>query len=118
MPLWLWLIVLLFASYRLTMLIVSDEITSPIREWLRSHGTKTMIGRNYSGDVTGTRIDPKPGIGRVWFALHRLTLCAHCTSMWTSVVVVALAFWQGSWFKYVCDVLALSALVSILSDRS
>ena len=115
---WLTLTIYALATYRLTRLVVDDSITAPIREWLRSHGYVTLEKVDYMGAVVETKIDVRKGIaGHVSAWLFELSTCHWCTSIWTGGLTVAMAYWQGSWWKYVCTALAFSSVAGTIAKK-
>lgn len=81
-------------AYRLSVLVVDDEITRPFRDWAATRSVK--------------------GKGR-W--LSGLVHCYWCVSVWIGGAVTLVAVFAGSWAKYPCAALALSAVTGFLSER-
>ncbi|MBG9736800.1 DUF1360 domain-containing protein [Paenibacillus alvei] len=77
---WLSFILLILASYRLTRLIVFDEITSFIR--------KPFVEERFHTDENGTIfavIDEKGG--RFHAFMRKLLTCYWCTGVWSAALV-------------------------------
>jgi hypothetical protein len=87
----IWLVVDALATYRLTRLLVIDEISRPARAWL---------GQRYTG----------------WFVY--LTSCIWCMSMWVSgLVVVLLTYFAPYAWSFAASLLAFSAVAGYLGSR-
>ena len=90
-------IFLTLASFRLTHLIMYDEITEKIRQLL-------VEEIEYDGEVY---YSPKNFIGGI-------ILCYWCCSIWTSIILLILFFYGGVIGYFIIMVLALSAVASII----
>jgi uncharacterized protein (DUF2062 family) len=88
-PLTVLLVVL--ATYRLTILLTQDTITRPGREWL---------DRRYTG------------------SLVEFVHCPWCVSVWLGAGATALAYYEWSWWRWVCLGLAASGVTGFLAERS
>ena len=113
---------LLFVIYalcvhRLTRLGNKDTITEPIRDWLKGKSFGYLVERD---NITGNEISriPAPKPKSIWSSLWTLSDCPWCLSIWLSAGVVTLAYFEGSWFKYVALGLAFSSIAGILSTTT
>ena len=81
-------------TYRLSTMLVLDEIAAKLRtriiEWATRH---------------------KHGWLKTWIG------CVWCVSVWVGAGVVLLGRFGGSWAVYPCAALAFSAVAGFLSDR-
>lgn len=103
-----WLAVDALAVYRLTMLVVKDSITTPIRTRLvgREH-----IQRVGNGQGQGLVVAARP-------KLAEFLSCPWCVSIWLAAGVVALTqLWPAGW-QYAAVALAFSGVAGFLADRS
>ena len=101
---WLNLVILALTTHRATRLVVEDTITEPMRRRIQARATTTQRNANGTWLVT----DPeKPWI---WRKAYELTACQWCVSVWAGGATVALAHFEGSWFKYAAYALAFSTL--------
>jgi hypothetical protein len=83
---WLHLVVLIFASFRLTHLIVFDEITSVIRE--------PFVKITYEPEESGQVMRKVEIIGSGWRHWMGMLLSCHwCVGVWSSIFLVALYIW-------------------------
>jgi len=113
---------LLFVIYalcihRLTRLGNRDTITEPIRDWLKNKS----FGWNVEYDnVTHNEISrtPAPKPHSIWSSLFTLAECPWCLSIWISAIIVTIAYFNGSWFQYVCVPFAFSSITGILSTTT
>lgn len=80
------------ATYRVTRLIVEDEITEPVRDlvWKRFSPEETKIGY--------------------------LLTCPHCTSVWVAAFVAAARIISPKTTQPAVRALALAGAVSLLND--
>ena len=102
--------------YRLTRLLVEDTISDPVREWLRKRSFGELVERDYvTGNVISRTPAPKPGSPFSW--AWKLMTCYWCLSLWISAVIVVVAYFNGSWFQYVCIPFAFSAIAGVISER-
>lgn len=97
-----WLIVDSLATYRLTMLVVKDTITEPLRMWLGKPWSYGGTQASYSG---------------VRWRTFQLTGCPWCISIWLAGGVVALTRLAPGVWQYAGMALALSALAGYLAER-
>jgi len=105
------------AVHRLTILGTEDTITEPIRDWLKGKSFGELVERdNITGNVISRTPSPKPK--SLWSWLWKLTTCPWCLSMYMAAGVVTLAYFQGSWFKYVALVLAFSSIAALISEKT
>lgn len=98
------LAVLALATYRLARLVVEDTITDAPRKFVQAKATTKL--KNAQSEWLEINKDAK----WVWRKLYALTSCHWCVSVWASGANIALAHYQGSWFKYVAYALAASTL--------
>lgn len=98
---WLEAVIVALAVYRLTLLVVADELTAPLRDWLvrrlneRKHGPMpTMTPGGYdgpTGDVAYT-MDREAWRQRAAIDPHRLAYlltCPWCASPYVAAPIVA-----------------------------
>lgn len=98
-----WLIVLSFAAYRVTRIIVLDAILDPIRDpfhrWLLDPQEKRKRGRTLTHEI------------------YTLTSCTFCTGWWISFLAYHLyayqAFWNWTRFDWI-SFLAVAGLQALL----
>lgn len=103
--------------FRLTRLGTEDTITAPLREWLRGKSFGELVERdNVTGNVISRTPAPKPK--SLWSWAWTLGTCPWCLSMWIAAIVVTIAYFNGSWFQYVCVPFAFSAVAGVLSERN
>lgn len=79
---WMTFILLVMASYRLTRLIVFDQITSFIR--------RPFVNERFQEDKNGLTvaiIEEKGGVVRTF--MRNLLTCYWCVGIWSSIVVAA-----------------------------
>lgn len=98
------LVVLALATHRLSRLVVEDTITKAPREYVERKATTKL--RNAQSEWLAVNADAK----WLWRKIYALTSCHWCVSVWAAGANVALAHYQGSWFKYVAYALAASTL--------
>ncbi|MFO7264206.1 MAG: DUF1360 domain-containing protein [Bacillota bacterium] len=106
---WLELVVLVLASFRLTRLIVYDEITAFLRD--------PFFTVTYEDDGTGrvVRHVHLKGTGlRQW--LGTLLSCHWCVGIWSSALVVALHWLVPATFPLLC-VLAVAGAAAFLETK-
>lgn len=106
---------LLFVIYalcvtRLTRLIVADAITEKFRKWIERHATMKL--RN----AHSTWIEVDPEKAWLWRKFYTLTSCSWCVSFWVALPIVGVAYYNGTWFQYLCVPFALSAVAGLISD--
>lgn len=90
-------IFLALASFRLTHLIMYDQITEKIRLLF-------VEEVEHGGEIY---YNPKNFIGEI-------ILCYWCCSVWTSIILLILFFYGGTVGYFIIMVLALSAVASII----
>jgi hypothetical protein len=111
---------LLFVIYalcihRLTRLGNKDTITEPIREWLKGKSFGELVERdNFTGNVISRTPAPKPK--SIWSMLWTLSECPWCLGWWWSVIITTVAYFNGSWFQYVCVPFAFSSITGLLAQ--
>ncbi len=113
---WLWAVIGSLATYRLTRLIVQDDISAPLRERLRERTHTTFYGRDMSGHINDTRVERRHDRAPSRLA-YKLCTCAWCLSVWLAAGVVLLARYCSGWFQYVAAALAFAAVAGWLSER-
>lgn len=80
---WIHLFILILASFRLTHLIVFDEITSFLR--------KPFVNVNYETNDSGQIVQKVEIKGTGWrYGMGLLLSCHWCIGIWSSLIVVAL----------------------------
>lgn len=106
---WFDLVVLVLASFRLTHLIVFDEITSFIRD--------PFLSLTYEPDDSGQlvrKIDIKGSGWRYWVGV--LLSCHWCTGIWSTLVIVALYLWVPASFPLHL-VLAVAGAAAVIESK-
>jgi hypothetical protein len=101
--------------FRLTHLLVDDKISERPREWLRKKHGELVTRDNLTGNIISKVPAPKPH--SIWSWLWSISTCSWCASVWIGAVVVIVAYYQSSWFVYVCAAFALSGVAGIISER-
>jgi hypothetical protein len=84
-------------AYRLVMFVGKDDITRPLRLW--------MLGS-----------DPTTRMGRLRVKIHSFLTCPWCLGFWMAIGIVLLVHSEWNTVRWGCYVLAISAVVGILSD--
>lgn len=87
-------IIYALCAYRVSTLIVVDEITNGMRIKIITWATKHK----------------HPMVSK-WIN------CVWCVSIWVGAIVVVVARFAGSWAVYPCAALAFSAVAGFLSER-
>ncbi|MBA4494342.1 DUF1360 domain-containing protein [Paenactinomyces guangxiensis] len=106
---WLHLIILILASFRLTHLIVFDEIASFIREPFLS----VTFEEDDSGQVR-RQIDIK---GSGWrYRIGFLLSCHWCIGIWSSLFIVALYWFLPASFTFIL-ILGVAGAAAILESK-
>nr|WP_232243153.1 DUF1360 domain-containing protein [Paenibacillus sp. GSMTC-2017] len=103
------LIVLILACYRLTRLIVFDDITSFLRKPFLEEQYKT----NEDGKIVAV-IEEKGGVIRAFF--RRLVTCYWCVGIWSSIIVVIAYVIIPSIISPVLLVLAIAGAAGVLES--
>ena len=104
------------ACFRITRLITTDTLTANWRERIRKRGTGEYLKRSIpSGKVVERKVDVVPG---AWGFIWRVISCSWCTSIWVAAAVTALAYFEGSWWQWVCAFLTLAAIAGVLGERA
>jgi len=106
---WLEFVVLILASFRLTRLIVYDEITSFLRE--------PFFSVTYEDDGTGqiVRHVHLKGSGlRPW--IGTLLSCHWCVGMWVAAAIVGIYCWFPSFFPLLL-IIAVAGAASIVEAK-
>lgn len=106
---WLDLVILVLASFRLTHLIVFDEITSFLRE--------PFFTIAYEVDSSGQvvqRLNFKGGGLRRW--IGKLLSCHWCTGIWCGLVVVILYAYVPAAYP-VLVVLAIAGAAAVIETK-
>jgi hypothetical protein len=92
------------ACFRLTRLVVTDDIGAPIHEWLRV--------RAFHQSPTELRT-----LNRPLAFVYKAISCAWCASIWIAGVIVVFSF-TGVWWQYVCAGLALSSVAGVIHEAT
>lgn len=106
---WIHLFILVLASFRLTHLIVFDEVTSFLR--------KPFLTVTYESDESGQivrQVDIKGTGLRYWIGL--LLSCHWCVGIWSSVIIVALYLYVPVIFP-ILVVLAIAGAAAVIESR-
>lgn len=115
---WQVLIVLTLAVWRVTRAVVTDTVGAPLRGWLERRGAKREVMRNqFSGEVLAERIVRRDGRPISWVA-YQVVTCPWCASAWIAGAAILLEYYQGAWFIYVAEALAVAAVAGLLSERT
>ncbi|MGO4886880.1 DUF1360 domain-containing protein [Anaerobacillus sp. MEB173] len=107
---WIDLVILILASFRLTRLIVFDEITSFIR--------KPFLTVTYQENEDGQLVENIEFKGkglRYWFGV--LLSCHWCVGIWASLGIVMLFFYFPL-FNFFLLVLAISGAASFIQSKT
>ncbi|MGG0891635.1 uncharacterized protein DUF1360 [Cytobacillus horneckiae] len=95
------------ATFRLTRLIVFDQIT----EWMRAPFMKEIDEENENGEMS-TYIVPKEG--GIFGFFGKLLSCYWCTGVWSSIILCVLYFWWHPYGSYLIILLAVASLAAII----
>jgi hypothetical protein len=107
---WIDLVILILASYRLTRLIVFDEITSFIR--------KPFLSVNYQENEAGQLLESIEFKGegvRYWFGV--LLSCYWCVGIWSSLGIVLLYFYFPS-LNILLVILAVAGAAAFIQSKT
>jgi hypothetical protein len=105
-----WLTCDVLAVYRLTLLIVKDTITEPIRRRLLDFAKVTA-----STEATAMQMERPLWTNRYGRAYELMT-CVWCMSVWVAIVVVLLTKFAPSVWQYPCFGLALAGAAGFLAE--
>lgn len=119
-PLYLHLLVLAFASARVAVLLVHDNILDTPRDWLYRHFPPTddpYTGHDYQKrDTSGRSLPPgEPIRDSAW--LGDLLACTRCTSVWTSAGLAGVYVSGIPHIKDIVAVVAVMGLASLLAKK-
>ncbi|WP_332694813.1 DUF1360 domain-containing protein [Halalkalibacter lacteus] len=107
---WIDLVILILASYRLTRLIVFDEITSFIR--------RPFLSVSYQENEAGQLVESIEFKGkglRYWFGV--LLSCHWCVGIWSSLGVVLLYFYFPL-FNLLLIILAVAGAAAFIQSKA
>ncbi|MFC0470026.1 DUF1360 domain-containing protein [Halalkalibacter kiskunsagensis] len=107
---WIDLVILILASYRLTRLIVFDEITSFFR--------KPFLSVTYQENEAGQLVESVEIKGeglRYWFGI--LLSCYWCVGIWSSLGIVLLYFYFPS-LNILLVILAVAGAAAFLQSKT
>ena len=107
---WIDLVILVLASYRLTRLIVFDEITSFIRNPFFS----VAYQENEDGELL-ENIEFKGGRFRNW--IGRLLSCYWCVGIWSSLGIVLLYYFFPT-FHILLVILAVAGAAAYVQSKT
>jgi hypothetical protein len=108
------LIIALVATWRISHAITQEQVFAWLRDWIKKHVTfLTQKTANGFGDVLQEVTITKKNL---WSWLNDLINCPWCTSVWAGAGVIALWYYEGNWFKYVCYALTAAAGSGLLSE--
>lgn len=105
---WLYFIILALASFRLTHLLVYDDITDPLR--------KLFMTRQLLTDEQGNQqiiIEPRGKGLRRWLGL--MLTCHWCTGIW-SAILLTLLFLFVPWTIWLLVILAAAGVAAIIES--
>ena len=88
---WIKIILTVLATFRVTQLIVRDEIFEPARSKFRARWSGWLV------DLLG---------------------CMWCVSVYVAAGTTVLTYWAWSWFQWVALALAATAVTGFLGERS
>lgn len=80
--------------------------------------TATPRMQRGTGEVIAEGWAPRDGAALVPRTLYRIVTCHWCTSVYVAAGTLALYRFQGGWFLWVADGLALSTVAGVLYERS
>lgn len=108
-------LVVAFASYRVTRVIVDDTITAKWRQWLWRHayvsaGFDSRTEREVSMRRHGL-------VGWAWEKAFQLFTCPHCTGWWISLGLFAAWWWGSDNVRVAIAAVAVSGMQSLISSR-
>ena len=104
-----------FAAHRLTRLIVKDDLTMLLRDWLKNHAFKTMVRRDDFGTVRESREEAR-GSNNLFVWLWTLFTCQWCLGVWVSTLVVLAAVNTSGAITTVVWIAACSGGVGLLGE--
>lgn len=113
---WLQLVLEALATFRITRLVVTDEITQPMRDWFQGRTRIEHLQNQITQEILATRYVRDPRRPVSW-CLYRVTGCAWCTSVWVGAAVVGAWYAQPSVTIYVCAAAGASAVAGLISER-
>lgn len=93
------LLVLAFASYRLTRFLVIDTFVEGLRAKLYTFLTN--------------RAQKNGPLHRLWVKIYELTSCTWCTGFWVSVALYTAYVWTAPWDFSRFDVINIFAIAGI-----
>ncbi|WP_036696755.1 DUF1360 domain-containing protein [Paenibacillus taiwanensis] len=103
---WLQFVILAFASFRLTHLLVYDDISIP----LRRHFIEPSAQRDEQGHISKVLEPRGTGIRRF---IGLIMLCHWCTGIWSTLLLTALVlFVPGAWWLLI--ILAAAGVAAII----
>ncbi|PTX60328.1 uncharacterized protein DUF1360 [Melghirimyces profundicolus] len=106
---WLQLTILILASFRLTHLIVFDEITSFLRD--------PFLTVTYEPDESGQEVRKIEIKGEGWrYWAGSLLSCHWCMGIWSSLLLVALHLWVPASFPLLLA-LAVAGAAAFIESR-
>lgn len=102
------------ASFRLTRLVTTDELTEPFRHWVLVRFPPRV------GTIEDQFGRPKPGTSRLVPSIPVAFInCAWCVSVWTSLGLLIAAHFAGlfpSWELLAFAWLAVGAVVGLITE--
>ena len=105
---WINLVILILAAFRLTRLIMYDEITSFIRDPFLT------ITTDYDDNIENTHNIENKGSGlRYW--IGTLLTCHWCVGIWSSIIIVSLYYCLSSSFPLLL-IFAIAGASSFISS--
>jgi hypothetical protein len=106
---WIHLVILILASFRITHLIMYDEITSFLR--------KPFLAVTYEPDSSGQIVQKIDIKGTGWrYGIGLLLSCYWCVGIWSSVLVVACYGFLPSFF-FLLLLLAVAGAAAAIESR-
>ncbi|WP_170006745.1 DUF1360 domain-containing protein [Bacillus fonticola] len=102
---WLTFLLLCLASFRLTRLLVFDQITGWLRRPFLDEWEETVDGK------TDTYVQPRNG-WRGW--VGELLTCYWCTGIWVSIGLYGGMVWLPNVMRHVLVILAIAGIAAII----
>lgn len=109
-----WLVVNMFAVYRLAILTSKDKITDPIRKLVKRCGWRMVLMKDKPGRWLWEKKETRRGRAGRW--LYELVICPWCVSIWWAAMVIAITRLAPALWLYPALLLAVSGF-TVLGTR-